>query len=70
MDGETSLTSAKAKRVGKTHACPRDSEDMRRLFLENFSGPKSQLSNRNPLVLNAFNVRKTKRIAKFYGLEP
>ena len=43
---------------------------------ENFSGPKSQLSNFNLFVLKSwsfkhvFNVRKTKRVAKFDGLEP
>lgn len=48
------------------------------LFLEgpeNFSGPKSQLSNCNWLVLKSssfkmFLMEKTKRIAKFNGLEP
>ena len=41
-----------------------------------FSVPKGQLSNCNPLLfknlifLHVFNVRKTKRIAKFDGLEP
>jgi len=48
------------------------------LFLEspgNFSGPKSQLSNCNALVLKSwffkyvFNVRKIKSIVKFDGLE-
>ena len=48
------------------------------LFLEspeNFSGPKSQLSNCNALVLKSwffkyvFNVRKIKSILKFDGLE-
>ena len=49
----------------------------RRLFLEsleNFKGPKSQLSNCNHLfwkvdLLTCFYVRKTKRIVKFDGLE-
>ena len=49
------------------------------LFLEslvNFSVPKSLLSNCNPLVFKSgpsnffLNVWKTKRIAKFDGLEP
>ena len=43
---------------------------------ENFSGPKSQLSNCNPacfeqlIFKHVFNVRKTKRTAKFNGLDP
>ena len=38
---------------------------------ENFSGTRSLLSNCNPLIfLHVFNIRKTKRIAKFEGLEP
>ena len=42
---------------------------------ENFSRPKSQLSNCNPLFwkaehLTCFNVRKTESIAKFDDLEP
>ena len=46
----------------------------RGLFLEspeNLAGPKSHLSNCNPLFFkHAFDTRKTKRIAKFDGLEP
>ena len=43
-------------------------------FLEspdNFSGPKSQFSNCNPMVFeHVFNLGKSKRNAKFEGLEP